>query len=597
MTDLTDGKSLLFGTMELIDPNRTDFTVEVVAEGTTWGNPQPIEVAIRSLMQQGSNVITRGWNNRDGTGIRVKFAATDLDKIAVAEAELFAQIGRRNTVTWTPPGGLGAPTQFVIITSSLDHMPNDLAEILYPPSAQYSIRLIPEPFPRSTITLSAPALSVSGETRVQVDDGSSVTGWTGTPNAPSVDSGHIRVQGSRSGTISETRTGSIDTSVLKFLEIEWRVETVDGEDLTTKVPLRAFVGDRELPRAAQSRSAGSDALAVFLVPDDVEEITELRMSRIATVDSGPDPTYLFIGNIAVSDIRPSIGTARQLNQVIAVEGSAPAEGTLVVEHETDPLGDLIAYVAPELNGNYLPALGPRRVGGGSGTVEAGTVSGSFYLLLPVQAYDIPVSDIVEGTHVLMARVRYTGGTPEVPQPVEWSAQTMIDGVAVGEASTGSGVIDFSEVGADAWTVVVFGDLQLPDWQVSDNSTAVVRVELGSTVDADWDLQIDEAWLFNVDVGYLTHVRCGIDEDGVGPTRVRLLPATIEANIPKVLMGTAEDASDAYHPDADQLGSWMPPYFEPPSVQAFTVTTNALNAKVSLEHQPRWHTRARRVAGQ
>jgi hypothetical protein len=225
------GKSLLFGPMELIDPNRFDVSISVLAEGTTWGNPQPIEAAVRSLMQQGTNVVTRGWDNREGTGVRVKFQATDLDKIAGAEQELMAQIGRRNTLVWTPPGGLGAPTEFVIVTSSFDYIPNDVAEVLYPPSAQYSIRLIPEPFPRSTITVKAPALATaSGSTREPVDDGSTAAGWTGSPNAPTSDGTHIVAEGVYPGAISATRSGVIDTSALKYLEIDWLTLDLDGGD-------------------------------------------------------------------------------------------------------------------------------------------------------------------------------------------------------------------------------------------------------------------------------------------------------------------------------------------------------------------------------
>jgi hypothetical protein len=64
--------------------------------------------------------------------VRVKFKATDLDKIAAAEEELMAEVGKRNTLTWTPPNGLGAPTQFVIVTSSMDYIPNDVAEVAVP---------------------------------------------------------------------------------------------------------------------------------------------------------------------------------------------------------------------------------------------------------------------------------------------------------------------------------------------------------------------------------------------------------------------------------------------------------------------------------
>jgi hypothetical protein len=601
VTDLDSGKSLLFGSMELIDPNRIDVSIEVLAEGTTWGNPQPIEVAVRSLMQQGTNVVNRGWDNRDGTGVRVKFKATDLDKIAAAEAELMAEIGHRNTLTWTPPNGLGAPTQFVIVTSSFDYIPNDVAEVLYPPSAQYSIRLIPEPFPRSTITVRAPALSPSGTARHSVDDCTSAAAWTGfpdsapTPGPPPVDAGHIRIEGVDSGPTIGTRTGAIDTSSLKYLEIIWRTETADGVDVTAQSKLRAIADDVELPRFSTASAAGGDVLTVFLVPDDIDSIDVLRLERThaGPVQTTADPPVrvLLIGDVAVSDIRPSIGTLRQLNQTIAVDGSAPAEGSLVIEHETSALGDVLVYVSTE---NYLPSLRPRRISGDTPTPAPDSTVSGFLNILGEDVYDIPVSELPDGTCVLMAHLRYTGVTPEVPLTVTWSAATG----PVATPVTGSTDVVFADlpVSEDGFGVVVLGEVQLPDWQFGDDPTAIVRIILGTH---DGDVDIDDAWVFNTDAGYLTHVRCG-HEDPVpsgASNRLWLAPATIETNIPKVLRGYAADQSDAFHPAQGDLVSWMPPYFEPPLAFVHLVTTRALDAKMSLEHQPRWHTRARRVIGQ
>ena len=54
---------------------------------------------------------------------------------------------------------------------------------------------------------------------------------------------------------------------------------------------------------------------------------------------------LYVDNINRTDIKPTIGTARQLLRSVPVAGSARAPGSLAIEHSTNALGDVLVYVA------------------------------------------------------------------------------------------------------------------------------------------------------------------------------------------------------------------------------------------------------------
>lgn len=154
--------TLRFGDFELIDTlPGASWSCEALAEGTEWGNPQPIEVAVRHLLQDGSIVATQGHDNRE-VRIRVVLTAADLTALADGEAALFAEIGRVNTLTWDPLIGASVPTVFDVVTSSLEHIMDDLGETRESPERHYSVRFACLPFGRSVdpITLTPTPVTI-----------------------------------------------------------------------------------------------------------------------------------------------------------------------------------------------------------------------------------------------------------------------------------------------------------------------------------------------------------------------------------------------------------------------------------------------------
>src|SRR4030095_16937821 len=157
--------SLVLGTFLLMNPAGT---VKVMAEGTSRGAPVALEAAVKSWLQDGSIVVTQGYDNRE-VSLRVRLYGDNLTDLATAEAALFAELGKPNTLTWTPVNG--PASVFGVVTSSLEFVENDDAEAVGDPWRTYSLRLVCEAFVRSASEVTAAALAASGTTTTLVNDG------------------------------------------------------------------------------------------------------------------------------------------------------------------------------------------------------------------------------------------------------------------------------------------------------------------------------------------------------------------------------------------------------------------------------------------
>lgn len=104
------------------------YMVETLAEGTEWGSPEPIEVVIRSLLLESDVALNQGYTART-VGIRVIITASDSAALAQGANDLFAEVGKRNELTYTPADGFGEPTVFEVRNSSQVETPDDLAEL------------------------------------------------------------------------------------------------------------------------------------------------------------------------------------------------------------------------------------------------------------------------------------------------------------------------------------------------------------------------------------------------------------------------------------------------------------------------------------
>jgi hypothetical protein len=594
--------ALTLGNLNLIDKNGSPFGVELLAEGTDFGSPEPVEVVLNSLLQDGDLVVHTRDGNRE-QALRIIIKAPDSAALAQGEAALMAELGKRNTLTYTPPDRWGPPTVFDVVTSSLQQIPDDLAEVRRS-ERHYSVRVVSAPFGRSQEEVTAAALAASGTTTTLVNDGSATTNWTGAINggavSPTVDSGAVKVTNGAAvtGTVvaSLTLTTSITTSSTKLLVVDWKPESMKGDP-----GLRAYGDGVELERMgdAASPTAGFTRSWFYVAASSIAVLRLDSTSDIPAAWVGSNPAAvrsLYVDNINRTDIRPSLGTARQLLRSVEVAGSARTQGSLAIEHETSALGDVYAYVYPDTPDvlGYSPPLRQYRVAGGpTVTPDSSLVSGAREdLTTGTATFDIPVRNLPQGTYILAVRTN-TGGLLSPTPQLNWTVSTRLNGTTLGPVESGSWPITSSTLAYFLWPVA---HVMLPTVDMDTGaSTAVVRVTLSITAPAAVDF--DEAWLFNTQIGQLLQVSCGTGSPASGGPARRLFiePPTLIRPLPAIRIGHAADRSDAYSPTGNAIASWMVPEFEPPRVNVFTVTTNALDAAVTLRHFPRWHTNAGEVA--
>jgi hypothetical protein len=303
---------------------------------------------------------------------------------------------------------------------------------------------------------------------------------------------------------------------------------------------------------------------------------------------------LYVDNINRTDVKPSIGTNRQLLRSIDVGGSARAPAAVTIEHASSSLGDVLAYIYPDTPDAlmYSPPLRQYRVSGGTVTADATQVSGSTEPLFGSTAtFDIPYAAIADGSHLLMVRTTCPTGVASAAF-VNWTAQTRINSTNVGPAKSGSGSVPF----AAGMAISTLARLQVPLLDVDPGSTtAVLRLTLTASFTGTGTMTLDEGWLFNTTKGALIQVACGTATAASGgpARRVFITPPTVIRPRPSVRIGHAADGSDSYFPSALSgtgfLSAWQLAHFLPPRVKVFTVTTNALDASVSMQAARRWHT--------
>jgi hypothetical protein len=585
-------QSLVLGAFSL---TATDGTTQVLSEGTTRGNPMPIETAVKSWLQDGSIVVTQNHDNRE-VHIRVRFFGADLTALATKEATLLAELNKQNTLTWTPSNG--PASVFRVVTSSLDYDDgDDTGEGQAKPWRTFNLRLVCEAFVASATETVTAALAASGTTTTLVNDGSATTNWTGTADGaavtPSVSSGAVKVTNGSATfgahTISATLTTSITTSSTKYIVVDWKPE--DAERFYT-TSLRGYGDGTELTRIAEVSSPTAGFIrTTFQVGAAVSSIAALRLDSFS--DDGWPASWagnairsLYVDNINRTDVKPSLGTARQLLRQVPVTGSARTQGRLAIEHSTNALGDAMVYVYPDKGVAYVPPLRPYRVAGGATVTGDGTlVSGSFDGLTSGQpsTFDVPVSQLVPGPHLLVAK--YNGTTTDT---LSWTVSTRVGSTTLGSAVTGT-----KAVVASSQAIVVLGTVLLPTVDVAGGSASTVVRVVFSVATGGVSVNLDEVWLFNTNIGALVGpVACGTGAAAAGGPARRLFiePPSLTFPRPRVLVGHSADQSDAFFP-VGALSGWDFPQFTPSRVNVFTVTTNALEAGVTLSHYPRWHSNA------
>lgn len=572
--------------------------------GMDTGAPQNLYEAYQFLLQDGSVVLSDRADNRT-MGFTVLVEGPDLAALADAEAALLAESEKPlNTIT-IDPEDFGPPSVYQTYRGQVSLARDDDFEMNR--LRRYTVSVQAMPFVRSVDEVVTPALPASGSTTTTVNDGSSTTGWTGAVNgtttAPTISSGAVKVSDGSAAlgsvTVSATLAGPIDTSSTKFIPVDWKPEQY-ASGIQGLESLRAFGDGVELARVAERSSPTAGFVrTTFQVDSSVSTIASLRLDSLTCTPNAGTPDYdgaaptvrsLYVDNVSRTDVRPSLGTARQLLRVVTVDGSAPRQpAAVMVEHATDALGDAMIFVYPNTAVGYQPCLRPYRVvGGATTTTDATLVSGARDAINGATAtFDIPVSQLVPGGHGLVVRV--SSDNPDATAAtLSWTASTRVGSAAMAVTDSGSRDVTLS----GNYSILALDRLNLPTVDVSASSaTNVVRITITATSAAG--VNLDEAWLFNREIGTLVGpVACGTGTAAVGGPARRLfaLPPSVATPRPRVLVGHSADRSDAFYPAGSQH-AWDLLVFGPGENNILTVMTNALDADVSLRHYDWWHTNA------
>lgn len=599
---------LVFGTCPLVpaDPSGLAYEINTLAE-LDFGNPEPVVAPIQSLLLDGQLAEVLSYDNRNIV-IRVQISAATLADVSAGERDLMAEVGGRNTLTWRPPDEFSEPTVFDVIWSRFDYTFDDLEEAQRQ-TRTFVITLNCAPFGRDEDETVVEAVG-AGETpptpaTATMDACTATTGWalTSSPSTPSssvtiiapfISDGGVRAGFAVGSTGFQTaqppvwskltRTGlSADMSTTPYLTITARVFYAGYASTGVEYRINGVVVQ---PFAHSGGVRYFDASA-FGTVTSVEVMAQHQSRR------GAGRVEVSVDDISRTNVPPFVGTRRMQNRLLTVGGSARTEASLSLTHETLALGEVRIYTsAANESSGYQPPLRQYRNNsfGGSATPDSSSVSGGRSMLNAAtpETYDVPASALIAGTHLLEAIIKGTTG----PKAINYSATTLVGSTEYGTV-TGIGLVTLVTTG---WEIVPIASLALPPVALPPGSTAKIRIHIWSAS----AVEIDEAFIFNTDIGRLTGVICGTGTPATGgpASRVWVDTPTLDWPNPSIWLGTTEDRSDARHAIGGDLttGGEVPSQgthlFEPGEVNLFTLSTGATDVAASLRyHRRHQHNRA------
>ena len=617
------GTSLLFDdTLELCGSatlaDDAGFWFEAQAANLSFGEPQPVEVAIDSLLRDGAITATQSNGNREANFV-VTVKATDQLALAQGVAALHSAINKRTTLVWTPPDGYAPPTVFDVETSSL-HNPGDFDDLAFKRNEMaVRLRLVCLPFARSATKVVDDAGTPPSSGTV-VYNCESATGWaalflppTYSPAEYVVDttiyaegSGSIRSRAQSvrndAGTTSEPMGQSsawdkvsglaIDTGAGGYFGVavrfEWTMTNLHFY-MTTDVG-----GRTEITSAMPTKRDANGFVHYVWLVDGGQTITDLEFLWLQLGPTMNDATihHAWYDDFEIMD---AATTEHQIVKQHDVQGSARTIGSLRIAApaESVALGKVLAITVPtvEIPAGFQPD-GRRWVTQGTTTTDATALHGSYYS--PGAAYssaagmpvfDVPVGMLTAGPYTMVAMVKASGTS--VTAGVQ--AQLLVGGTLTGPTSTAEVTLPNVPTG---WQFVVLGTCYLPPLPVQNAATSTkVRLLFKGAPLAD--VYMIPAWqVGGKSVADFSIVDCGSGTVGPGLASSSLWidsPSTAQPQGGWWRGPTADrlNAQSAW-PDAKKPGVHI---FPPGSLTNFVVSTGAAGPTSTLEYYPAWYSSA------
>lgn len=228
------GHSLLFDdSIELCDKDGRlsggSYWFETLAEGASFGDPQPVEVGIASLMRDGAIVEKTGDNNRESFWM-VRVCATDQGALDEGVAVLHRATGKRTTLVFTPPDGYGEARVWDVETSNLLE-PNGFDDLAYTRRNQmvFRLRLVCQPFRRSTTLTIDDAGTPPSSGGTLLYNCESTTGWASVGGFPDITVDTVVFTEGAGSIKARAQTQTVDASA----SIARSSDSVSGLSLST----------------------------------------------------------------------------------------------------------------------------------------------------------------------------------------------------------------------------------------------------------------------------------------------------------------------------------------------------------------------------
>lgn len=610
--------ALTFGPLNLLgtaaDLSADGYVFEALGDDADWGNPVPIEQKIVSWLQDGAIVALQGYDNRE-LFVRVRVKAPDGNGLARGELALMLQTGIRNTLVVTPPADLAAACVFDVVMSHLEQVTDDLNGELQL-QRTYGLRVTAEPFVRAAESVSVQAVpefvSAGGSvTLTEVDSGSSATNWSMDP----VRSGTVTSDGSKvtlntQTTLAAATQGllrssmSADMTGMSYVRI--KVSKAAASVYARWDPSLHVIPPAYTLSQSVTYLVNGSAVTPALTSGEYVYLpwsggagplssVEVRVAASQTGPTGPSgyglAFQIVIDDIYVTDsATPSAGGGRQVSAAVDVAGSARTQGSLAVEYDTDPapLGETLVYTCPDDASGYWPGMRDFTAGTApTPTADTSLIADSWISIKSGAGgpwrVEYPIAQVPAGGFVLIARMRRASATGT-------STVNITTGVAVGGTDVGpTQAASWTGTLSSSWEFHTLAALVLPAGDIGPDG--VVWVELVSPAGEN-AVNIDEAWLFNIETGRLSWVELpatGTVSPSV-PSRLWINAPTLNAPRPQLLVGTDPEAADGYHP-GDNVKSMAVHEFIPPRAKVFVATTGSGGGipAISLTHYPRSHT--------
>lgn len=613
--------SLLFDdSIEIHDPDGYasggSYWFETLADGASFGDPQPVDVIVSTLIRYGAIVTTTGADNREPSFL-IRVTGADSGSLNEGIQALHAATRKATTLVWTPPDDLTEPLAWDVQTSAL-YEANGFDDLALSLRNQQVFRLAIKALPyRRSLTLTVDDAgtppSSSGTVLYACE---STTGWSSMADPFGVSSFAV------DSTIYSQGTGSIKSRVVQW-DQGFDSHTAYGasNDQVTGLSLSTGSGGYMAVdiRGESANSTTLQQLWTQIGGSWVEVDTFLAASRteegfvryVWQVEAGLTVTgfrflvyqareaqfvarpYTWYDNV---QLLPSATTDHQIVKQLDVAGSAPTPASLRVAAASavTALGNVLVATVPtsEIPAGAMPD-GRRWIVQGTQTTDTTALHGS-YLSPDVDysaatgptdrpVFDVPATMLTGKAYSIFALVKAEGASTNFGM----QAQSRIGSTDIGKTAATEATPLTPNSG---WQFIGVGTINLPPTPLPGASDdAKVRLLFKGAKFAD--VYLIPAWEKNGwPVASVSIANCGTGTVGPGLASSSLWidsPSLLNEGRGGYSRGPTADGLNAQSAFGDDMPLPGVHFFDPGSLTAWLVSTDAPGPTLQLSYYARY----------